>query len=464
MKQVLALMLAILLLACAGCAMNPDTPAQPEQPSPANRPLYTVDIHPEGPMLYPVLSKAVPFNPYGGWAYYPDMGYSANSFKLVNEGWEDITGYINGSYEYVYVNGEVYGIQIREYEPSGEVHEYEPGDRHAIGLYGEPYILGLDGRPIPALDGLIAQKPHYCFASLPEGLLYVTTAEAYNTAAEIEWGMWPDVGIFNTKTGKLQIPVEYTQLILLEDTALGVKDGVMYKLDYEGKVLATLGEDWWISDFYDGDDLLRVNDTTYIDRSGQVALALSGVRGASNFRGEYAWGWLGEPDDDYVEPVFIDRQGRRVGDKTYLGINSWYDGYYVAISEASSKVLDLSLQAVYTTGEEGVNDIIDGMLLTVLWNDDMAATTTVSDIRSGDEIFSIEGYPWYENGFFIVADNGLYTLYGMDGKLIFDNARVMKIAGDGKFIYVDNGKHMGYIDAKGDWVYRINAAYYNLED
>jgi len=460
MKQALALVLAILLLACAGCAIDSDAPAKPGQP---NRSVYTVDTHPEGPMLYPVLSKAVPFNSRGGWAYYPDMGYAANSFKLVNEQWEDVTGYINGSFEYVYVDDAVYGIQIRQYE-LGEPYEYE-GVRYTIGLQGDPYLLGLDGKPIPAFDGLIAQKPHYCFATLPEGLLYVTTVEAYNTAAEIEWGMWPDVGIFNTKTGKLQIPVEYTQLILLEDVALGVKDGVMYKLDYEGKVLATLGEDWWISDFYDGDDLLRVNDITYIDRGGEVALELSGVRGASNFRGEYAWGWLGEPGDDYADCVFIDRQGRRVGGKTYLGINSWYEDYYVANSEASSEVLDLSLQTVFSSSAGGVNDIVDDRIIFGVWDEELTTTTTtVFDIRSGDELFSIEGYPWNDNGFFTVGDNSLYTLYNLDGKLIFDGARVTKTAGDGRFVYVDNGKHMGYIDAKGDWVYRINAAYFNLED
>jgi len=452
MKQVLALLLAALLLACAGCAMKPDTPDKPEQPTPANRSLYTVDTHPERPMLYPVMSKAVPFNPYG----IAMERYAANSFKLVNERWEDVTGYINGSFEYVYVNGAVYGVQIREYEPSGETYEYWPGERHVIGLYGEPYILGLDGKPIEALAGYMTW---WSAGEMSDhDLLVVTQARDYDIDVE-----WPVFGLFNVETGKLQIPVEYSQLTLLEDIVLGVKDDVMYKLDYEGKVLATLGKGWWVLDFQDGDDLLRVNDTTYIDHSGEVALVLEGMRGASNFRGEYAWAWLEEPGGG-VDYFFIDRQGRRVGDKPYLGINGWYKGYYVASGEASSEVLDLSLQVVYTAGEEGVNDIIDDRVITVLWDDDMAATTTVFDIRSGEELFSIEGYPWYDNGFFVVADNGIYTLYGVDGKLIFDGARVMKIAGDGKFVYVDNGKHMGYIDAKGDWAYRINAAYFNLED
>jgi hypothetical protein len=448
-------MLAGLLMPlCAACAMRPGAPARTVQPPPANRlGLYTVDTRPEGPMLYPVMSKAIqPLR---------QISYAANSFKLVNEKWEDVTGYINGSYEYIYVNGEVYGVQIQAYEP-GEV-EYD-GQRYVIGQKGAPYILGLDGKPIAALDGLIYLQPWYFSASMPKDLIYVTTVEAYNAAAEIEWGMWPDVGVFNLRTGKLQIPVEYTQLILLDGIALGAKDGAMLKLDHSGNVLAALGKDWFCENYDEGDTLLRVSETTYIDRDGEIALELNGIRGASNFRGDYAYGWLGEPGDDYVDYVFFDRQGRRVGDKTYYGIYG-YRNYYVTHGAAGSDALDLSLQAVaLPAGDINVNNIVGDMLVSASWDDETSVTTTtVFDIPSGKELFSMEGSPWHEKGFFMVWDNNL-SLYDMEGQLIFGNARVLRISGDGKYIYVDDGRHMGYIDAQGDWVYRINAAYYNLED
>jgi len=461
MKRFFSLILAgLLLLACATCGVRPDTPAEATRPSPVTRPgLYTVDTKPEGPMLYPVMSKAIVFNPYG-IPDYPDSDYVANSFKLVNEKWEDVTGYINGSFEYVYVNGAVYGIQISEYGP-GEV-EYD-GERYPVGKKGEPYILGLDGKPIEVLAGLIFQRPHYCSASLPENLMYVTTLEAYNTAAEIEWGMWPEVGVFNVKTGKLQIPVEYTQLILLGDTALGVKNGAMYKLDHSGNALAKLGEDWFCEVYHEGDALLKVDETTYIDLNGEIALELKGIRGGSNFRGEYAYGVLGGPGDTYDIAVFFDRQGNVVDERPFTNIHRIGDYYLVH----SLEVLDLSLQTVFKvegSENDGIQDIVDGKIFVSRY--DESTQTQSTEIIDGDKSITIEnGFLWYDNGFFSNRGyDNLSSLYDAAGNLIFENARVFSVSGDGKFINVDNGKYMGYIDIKGDWVYRMNAAYFNLED
>jgi len=411
-------------------------------------------------MLYPVLSKATPFNPYGIPDYVP-VDYAANSFKLVNEKWEDVTGYINGRFEYVYVNGEVYGVQVTPYE-LGEPVEYE-GVRYTVGQEGAPYVLGLDGKPIVALDGLIYRQPYYCSAGPPEDLIYVTTVEACKAAAEFDYGMWPDIGVFNIKTGKLQIPAEYTQLVLLKDIALGVKGGVMYQLDRSGKVLATLGEGWWIDEYRDGDELLKVNDTTYIDSSGEVVLTLEGIRGSSNFCGEYAYGWRGNPGESYDDAVIFDRQGRVAYEKPFATIYR-SEAYYLIDGR---EVLDRSLRTVYTVrggDSAGISEVVGDTFLLTDW-DRERETQIMTLIGGGKEIARIEGSLWHDSGFFYSWDgNRLHKIYDGDCKLIFENARAYRVSGDGRFIYVDNGKHMGYIDAEGNWVYRINAAYFNLED
>ena len=398
-------------------------------------------------MLYPVMSKAIPDNPFNIPDYVPS-GYVANSFKLVNEKWEDVTGYINGEYEYVYVNGEIYGVQIREYK----------GEKR--------YILGLDGKPIEALEGYVWQNPWEQRTGIPKDLMFVTTEELYQAAAEVEWGETPRVGAFNTRSGKLVIPAEYDRILLLDDTALGFKDGVMSTLDYNGKVLSTQGEDWWPSDngYAKGDDLLQVNDTTYIDLKGEIALTLDGIRGMSNFNGDYAYGILAEPGDDWGgEIVFIDRQGKAMTHRPE-SIQRWEE-YYVTDGKA---VLDLSLQPVLTlTGEhESINAIFGDIILTGFWNPEAEeSASVVYDKHTGEKLFSVKASIWYENGFFIeFGDGGFCSVYGMDGEPIFENARIIKISGDGKFIYIDDGKRMGYIDTEGNWVYRIPAAYYNLED
>jgi len=440
-----ALILAGLLLALTGCAAKPGKPNSGTQPLIPG--LYTVDTKPEGPMLYPVMSKAIPDNPFNIPDYVPS-GFVSNSFKLVNEKWEDVTGYINGDYEYVRVNDEIYGVQIREYK----------GEKR--------YILGLDGKPIEALEGYVWRNAWEQRSGIPKDLMLVTTEELHQAAAEVEWGETPRVGAFNTRSGKLVIPVEYHNLILLEDIALGFNGGVMSTLDYDGNILSTQGEDWFLSGdgFYEGDDLLLANETTYVDLKGEIVLELDGIRGMSNFNGEYAYGLLAVPGNDWGgEIVFIDRQGKAMAHRPE-SIQRWEE-YYVTDGKA---VLDLSLQPVLTLTDEreSIDDIVGDRIITRTW-DAMAeeSITTVYDKRTGEQIFSVKASLWHENGFFIDwGEGGFRSVYGMDGKLIYENARIIKISGDGKFIYIDDGKRMGYIDAAGGWVYRMPAAYYNLED
>jgi len=443
------LMLALataLATALAGCTAQPGKPSGDMQSSLIPG-LYTVDTKPEGPMLYPVMSKAIPDNPFN-IPDYPIYGYAANSFKLVNEHWEDVTGYINGEYEYVRVNGEVFGIQIREYKDE------------------KRYILGLDGKPIEALKGYVWRNAWEQRSGMPADMMFVTTEALYKEAAAVEWGMWPLVGAFNTRSGELIIPVEYESLILLEDIALGFKDGVMSVLDYDGNVLSTQGEDWQPSNegYYEGDDLLLVNDTTYIDRKGEIALTLEGVRGQSNFGGDYAYGVLGEPGEPWEEIVFIDRQGQTKRLHSEVSIQRWENCFIVD----SKEMLDFSLQPVFTLTNEHETfvDLIGGTVITSTWNPEAeASVTTAYDKQTGDKKFSVDASVWHENGFLIEwGDESFRSVYGMDGKAIFENARILKISGDGKFIYIDDGKRMGYIDLQGEWVYRMPAAYYNLED
>jgi hypothetical protein len=428
----IALLLAALTL-CAACAIQPG-PAEAAQP-----------------MLYPVLSKAAPNT--RGIPDYPATDFVVNSFKLVNETWEDVTEYINGSCKYIYVNGAVYGVQISEYEP-GETYVRDSGERHYMGVMSHQ-ILGLDGKPIEALEGLVHYQPWYCRASAPKDLMYVASAENPN-----------DVGAFHTRTGKLAVPAEYVYLLLLEDCALGIQGDALSKLDYDGNVLWTRKGAWYFDSYDEGDELLRVNWTTYIDRDGEVALVLDGMQGITNFKGAYAAALLGGGSID-VQRVFIDRQGRRVGSKTYSDIVRFGDYYLV---NGGAEVLDLSLRSVFTLDEDHafVNSIVGGQDIKVITHQYGDATEPGQSkvFAGGNELLSAEGYLMYENGYFIHRhwNDGLYNIYDSGCRLIFENARVQMVSGDGKYIYVDDGKHMGYIDAQGNWVYRINAAYYNLED
>ena len=447
-RKLCALILAGLLMALAGCAAQPGKPSDDPQQSLSSE-IFTVDTKPEGPMLYPVMSKAVPDNPYNIPDYVPSS-YVANSFKLVNEKWEDVTEYINGECEYVYVNGEVYGVQVNDYKAG-------------------KYILGLDGKPIEALKGYIWRNSWEQTASPPKDMMIVTTEKAMEDAAESDFGAWALAGVFNTSSGKLVIPAEYESMILLADAALGFKGGVMSMLDYEGNVLSSKGEGWGPSNegYNEGDDLFWVNETTYIDLKGEIALTLEGVRGQTNFKGDYAVGIRGGPDEPWGVSVLIDRQGQPKTLGSEESIQRWGD-YYVVDGK---KVFDLSLQPVFTLTDEDENetvtDIIGELILVNKWNPETEqSTTTAYDKQTGEKKFSIEPSVWYENGFFTnwKGDEGTRAVYGMDGKPICENARVLKTAAGSKFIYIDDGKHMGYIDAQGSWVYRMSAAYMNLED
>jgi len=403
-------------------------------------------------MLYPVLSKAVRNFDY--------MEYAANSFRLVDERWENLTGYINGSFEYIFVNGEIFGIQISEYE-RGEDFEFE-GQFYITGQQGTPFTLGLNGKPIEALAGYVVQQPWYFRASLPRDLIFVTTVEAQQAANAIEWGMWPQVGVFNTATGELVIPVEFTQLILLDEIALGFNEGVMTVLDYNGNTLSSQGEGWFPTDygFHEGDDLILVNETTYINLNGEIVLELDGIHGGSNFNGDYAWGWR----PNYAASVIFDRQGHVVMEWPQGGIHRFGE-YYVVNDGANDLLLDMSLQTVLTLSEnEHANAVMDGRYIIYGWDPQTDQSNTRVVDTNLDELFSTDRHLWYNNGFLVHWDNGLSAIYDMDGRLIFENARVYIVSADGKFIYVDNGRHRGYIDHEGSWAYRTNAAFYNLED
>ena len=456
----LAGILAVLLALLAGCTLLPG--GEPGSDSATdNQPklLYTVDTKAEKPMLYPVLSKAKPFNPYDAEEYGPE-DFATNSFKLVNEKWEDVTGYINGHFQYVYAGGEVYGVQVQPFE-LGEPYEYE-GEHYQFGIWGAPYVLGLDGKPIEALEGLEWRETWSYNAELPDGLIFVT-ATLSRVDMDGEEMLLPMMGLFDTRSGKLAVPALYEELLPLDDAVLGFREGTIVRLDYTGKILSEMPGEWYLRDrYFAGDDWILVNETTYIDQNGKIMLELDGIHGITNFNGDYAVGWIDTPSGDSDGQVFINRQGEIVDGNVYSYVDR-REGFYIV--DDGTRVLDFSLQTVFTEEGEGYVDIVGDMIVVNHWDEATESTTVkVYDLRTGKQTLTFDGYVSYDNGFFTQWDKRLHKLFSLDGKPVFENARAMRIAGDGKYIYVDNGTHMGLVDSKGEWVYRLNAAYYNLED
>lgn len=436
-RHILVLCLLLAFLSACGTATPP---AEEDSATTVPIGLYTVDTKPDRPMLYPVMVSASPTL---------NSGIPPNSFKLVNEHWQDVTGYINGRYTYIYTdaNGDgqandIYGIQILDYATE------------------EIYTLGLDGSRIEAMDGLIWAESWYYKAALPKGLIFVTNKQALDEAEERM--SYPSYGLFNTRTGKLVLPMIHRQIVPLEDTILAFNDGVMSVLDYQGNVLKTAGTDWLPADegYYSGDDLLRVNETTYIRPDGTVALTLSNIHGYSNFSGAYAWGFLNE-DSDNRELVFFDRQGkiaRNCGDNYLSRVGEYY------ILHETGELLGVSdLKPAFQTAENEQIDLVAGDKYILRTEDGDLYRWKVVD-SEGKILLEAGDYIEYTKGYFIVWDISNPALYGSDCNLLTDNMRTFDISGDGKYVYIDNGIHMGYMDPAGNWVYRLPAKYYNLED
>ncbi|MCL1803441.1 MAG: hypothetical protein FWG30_07360 [Eubacteriaceae bacterium] len=173
------------------------------------------------PMLYAVLSSAITNRYYG----YGDLNaYTSTSFKLINENFEDVTGYINGVYDYIFVCGSLYGIQIRNYQT------------------GEWTSLKLSGERINDLNNIV-YLPHRQ-ANMLKKVLIVSSKEAYEAYSPIN-DEKPKEGLFDVCAGKLAVPVEYEDLYMLEHIVLGRKGNTVHVIEYSGNIRSSFEAAPW---------------------------------------------------------------------------------------------------------------------------------------------------------------------------------------------------------------------------
>ncbi|MCL1804325.1 MAG: hypothetical protein FWG30_11975 [Eubacteriaceae bacterium] len=425
---------ALLLAACTASLYScGGTQSPPASKAPVNSSsLYTVDTKPEATMLYPVLSKAVGVeydmngNPYS---------YSSASFKLVNENWEDVTGYINGSYDYIFVDGKPFAIQTTDFK-SYQSRAYN-----------------FDGSIIESLDGYSYFKPWYLDMPLPAGTILVTNPVDPNSE-DYQWR----IGAFDLNSGKLIIPIEYNQLLFFENSVVGFFDGGISKLDYSGNVLSSQQDSSFypVGTIFGDEDYILIGNNTFIDTQGDIAFVIDNPNINTLCTSNFTNGIGCAMDRENNTCRFIGTDGETIGVGTSHGYIYREGNYYIADGK---EIYDLDLKKIATMPCDYASGIIGDMFIGQTGSESTAYS------MNGEALFTIGSYVYEENGLLKNWDsNQLVSIYSMEGKAIAEKCRVANVSPDGKYIYIDDGKQMGYIDLQGEWVYRLESKNYYLND
>lgn len=288
-------------------------------------------------------------------------------------------------------------------------------------------------------------------------------------------------GVLNLKTGRIQVPCMYPSIQFLSDQVLAVSDPQNpyseeirnILLDLEGNVICKLPEGSsveWIPEF-----------------CGDAAIPVSVGDTGMNTRMGY-----------------VDRTGKWIIKPQYSAVNAFVNGYaavqktdgqmvLIDIHNKVIKKLDLDSAYMYKVGGESLYIVykqekigfldenfnilipfqkrdntwysIQGNQVIVKSNNHFLYYDMLSGKKTELELPRTEGatVSEFQHWIGVSEDYKYYDLYDLNGNKLLSGVTHMQETMDHKYIWVATRLYKGYLDQKGNWVYKVKL-YTDLND